>query len=61
MKFIKIKKSISINGFENTASIFSISDSSKTGGRLGWINESSINKKIQKQIINIKIENLQNQ
>ena len=51
----KIKKSISINGFENTASIFSISDSSKTGGRLGWINESSINKKIQKQIINIKI------
>ena len=51
----KIKKSISINGFENTASIFSISDSSKTGGRIGWINESSINKKIQKQIINIKI------
>ena len=51
----KIKKSISINGFENTASIFSISDSSKTGGRLGWVNESSINKKIQKQIINIKI------
>ena len=51
----KIKKSISINGFENTASIFSISDSSKTGGRIGWINESSINKKIQKQIINTKI------
>lgn len=51
----KIKKSISINGFENTASIFSISDSSKTGGKLGWINESSINKKIQKHIINIKI------
>ena len=51
----KIKKSISINGFENTASIFSISDSSKTGGKLGWINESSINKKIHKQIINIKI------
>ena len=51
----KIKKSISINGFENTASIFSISDSSKTGGRLGWVNESSINKKIQKQIINLKI------
>ncbi len=48
--FKKIKKSIDENGFENTASIFSISDSSKTGGKLGWISESSINKKILKQI-----------
>ena len=46
----KIKKSINKNGFENTASIFSISDSAKVGGKLGWINESSINKKIIKQI-----------
>ncbi|WP_440934914.1 peptidylprolyl isomerase [Candidatus Pelagibacter sp.] len=46
----KIKKSINKNGFENTASIFSISDSAKVGGKLGWINESSINKKIVKQI-----------
>ena len=48
--FKKIKESIDENGFENTASIFSISDSSKTGGKLGWISESSINKKILKQI-----------
>ena len=48
--FKKIKESIDENGFENTASIFSISDSSKTGGKLGWIAESSINKKILKQI-----------
>ena len=41
----KIKKSIVENGFENTASLFSISESSKTGGRLGWIDESSVNKK----------------
>jgi len=48
--FKKIKESIDENGFENTASIFSISDSSKTGGKLGWITESSINKKILNQI-----------
>ena len=44
-KFNKIKKSIDENGFENTASIFSISDSSKTGGKLGWIKENSLIKK----------------
>ena len=49
-----IKKSIEENGFENTASIFSISDSSKAGGRLGWINESALNKKILNQILNLK-------
>ena len=51
----RIKKSISENGFENTASIFSISQSSKTGGRLGWIDESSVNKKILKEISVLKI------
>ena len=51
----RIEKSISENGFENTASIFSISDSSKSGGRLGWIDESSINKKILKEISVLKI------
>ena len=51
----RIEKSINENGFENTASIFSISDSSKTGGRLGWIDESSINKKILKEISVLKI------
>ena len=51
----RIEKSISENGFENTASIFSISQSSKTGGRLGWIDESSVNKKILKEISVLKI------
>ena len=51
----RIKKSISENGFENTASLFSISESSKTWGRLGWIDESSVNKKILKQISILKI------
>ncbi len=51
--FEKIKKSIEVNGFENTASIFGISDSAKIGGKLGWINESSISKKIIKEINNL--------
>ena len=52
---LKIYESIKKNGFENTASIFSISESSKTGGKLGWIDEGSINKEIKQQIINLKI------
>ena len=48
--FSKIKESVKINGFENTASIFSISDSSKTGGKIGWVNEGSINKEILKEL-----------
>ncbi len=52
---IKIYESIKKNGFENTASIFSISESSKTGGKLGWIDEGSINKEIKEQINNLKI------
>ena len=53
--FEKIKKSISKDGFQNTAAIFSISKSSKSGGKLGWINQSSMNKKIYNEISKIKI------
>lgn len=51
----KIDESIKKNGFENTASIFSISESSKTGGKLGWIDEGSINTEIKEKIINLDI------
>ena len=51
----KIEESIKNNGFENTASIFSISESSKTGGKLGWIDEGSINSEIKEKIINLNI------
>ena len=51
----KLIESIKNNGFENTASIFSISESSKTGGKLGWIDESSINTEIKEKIINLNI------
>ena len=56
----KIDESIKNNGFENTASIFSISESSKTGGKLGWIDESSINTEIKEKIINLDIGEITN-
>ena len=54
-KFDLIKKSILQDGFENTALIYSISDTSTNGGNLGWIKESSINKKIKNEISKLKI------
>ncbi len=50
----KINNSIEENGFENTASIFSISSSSKTGGKIGWIDESALSKKILENISHLK-------
>ena len=32
-----IQNSIEINGFENTANLHSISESSKAGGKIGWV------------------------
>ena len=49
-KYSLIQKSIDEVGFENSASIYSISETSKTGGSIGWVSEKSINKKIKKNI-----------
>jgi len=54
-KYEEIKKSINKIGFKSSASIFSVSESAKTGGRIGWIGENSLNKKIKKNIIDLKI------
>ena len=54
-KYIEITKSINEIGFENTAAIYSISDSSKIGGEIGWINENLINTKIKKNIAILQI------
>ena len=53
--FEKIKESIAQNGFENEAAIYSIAETSKTGGNLGWISENTINKDILKYISKLKI------
>ena len=54
-KYNEITKSISEIGFENSASIYSISESAKTGGDIGWVNENSLNDKIKESISYLKI------
>ena len=51
----KIEKSIDEIGFKNSANIYSISDSSKFGGEIGWIAEKELSKKIFNEIYNLKI------
>ena len=50
----KIKKSIEEIGFENTANLFSITDTSKYGGKVGWIEAAGLTEKIYKNIINLE-------
>ena len=54
-KFKIISQSIEKEGFENAALIHSISESSKIGGELGWINQNSINSNLKETILNLKI------
>ena len=54
-KYNEIVKSIKEIGFKNSAAIFSISDSAKIGGDIGWINENSLNKEIKKNINSLQI------
>ena len=56
-KFNIIKNAIEKNGFENTALIYSISETSTSGGNIGWVSENSVNKKILKKIKEININN----
>ena len=53
---LKIKKSISEIGFDNTANIYSISESSKFGGKIGWIKEESLTKEIYESINNLEVK-----
>lgn len=53
-KLRKIKLSIKNDGFENTALIYSISNSANDGGKIGWVNESSINKNIKQKLLQLK-------
>ena len=55
VKFEQIKNDINLNGFENAATIHSVSDSANTGGKLGWINQNSINQKLNKKIANLNV------
>lgn len=49
-KLENIGQSISEIGFNNTANIYSISDSSKFGGKIGWVDEKKLSKKIIQEL-----------
>ena len=53
-KYKLIVKNINETNFDKAASIHSISDTSKNGGKLGWIPMSALNQKIKNEILNIK-------
>ena len=53
-KMILIQRDIDDKGFRNTANIYSISDSAKFGGNIGWITEKQLS-----QEINLAIEELE--
>jgi len=57
-KYNLILKNIENSGFKNSANIFSISDSSKFGGEIGWINQNQLNDNLFKEIKNLKINQL---
>ena len=54
-KLTLIQNSIEEIGFENTANIYSVSESSNFGGKLGWINEQSLSKKVLEKVNGLKI------
>jgi len=51
----KIEESIKEIGFKNSANIYSVSNSSKFGGDIGWITEKELSNKILNKIVNLKI------
>lgn len=54
-KYLQIKKIINSEGFANAALTFSISNTAQVGGKLGWINENTLNKNLKDKIQNLKI------
>tara|TARA_B110000027_G_C16092687_1_gene289207 strand:- start:205 stop:1122 length:918 start_codon:yes stop_codon:yes gene_type:complete len=55
VKYQKIKESIVKVGFENSASMYSTSDTAKIGGNIGWIQEKSLNQKILNKILKLNV------
>ena len=59
-KIILLKKEIKEKGFSQTALSYSISDTSSKGGKLGWVSETIMNKKIKNEVKKIKVGNYTN-
>ena len=54
-KYNEVVRSINEIGFENSAAMYSFSETAKIGGDIGWVNENSLNNNIKKNIKNLKI------
>jgi len=52
--YLEILESIKNVGFAATANIFSVSSTSKIGGKVGWIKDTSLSKKIFNNVIKLK-------
>ena len=57
---IKILKAIDEIGFNNTANLYSISDSSKFSGKIGWVVEDMLPQNIYDEIKKLKINQISN-
>ena len=51
----QINESITDIGFKNTANIYSVSDSAKFGGVIGWVNKDNLSKKTIEIIKELKV------
>lgn len=51
----EVQDSIKNVGFENTAILYSISDSSKTGGKIGWIKKNNLSTNVIEHLEKIKL------
>ena len=54
-KYKLIEKSILEVGFKNTANLYSVADSGKLGGKVGWINETQLSEIIKKEVSKLKV------
>ena len=59
-KYLDIKNTIKSTGFDNAANIYSVSDTSKFGGQIGWVNKLQLSKKITNQLDKIEIGDITN-
>ena len=59
-KISKIKKSINEVGFENTASLYSLSKTASVGGNIGWVKEENLSPKILDELNKIQTGEITN-
>ena len=59
-KYKEIIKFIDLNNFSNAANKYSISSTSKIGGKIGWIKKTQLSSNIMEKIKKLKINQLSN-